>query len=176
MAIVENYMADAPFLTPTEVVALVFTNQNTDLTLITSEILRISEIAHIIEPLGRDFFIHLKRAFQGGTQTADEITLMDDWIKPTLAQFTKFELLLEIQNQDTSSGIVGNIPEFASLVSASDLNVYKQDIFRKGKVLKEQMGKFLDKNSNEFPEYGSDGSGLCNKGNSAIKTHGMIIY
>jgi hypothetical protein len=179
MAVTENYMADAPFLTAAEVVSLVFTNQNTDTSLITSEIRKISEIAHIIEPLGRDFFIHLKAAFQAGTQTGDETTLMDDWIKPTLAQFTKFELILEIQNQSTSSGIVGNIPEFASLVSASDLNVYKQDTFRKGKVLKEQMVKFLDKNSSSYPEYQSEsGSGiLCSEGGSGtVKTHGMIIY
>ena len=37
MAVTENYMADAPFLTAAEVVSLVFTNQNTDTSLITSE-------------------------------------------------------------------------------------------------------------------------------------------
>ena len=176
MAIVNNYMADAPFMTPTEVINKVFTNKNTDTVLITDEVLRVAEIAHIIEPLGFDFYIHLKRAFEGGTETAEEIVLMKDWIKPTLAQFTKFELILEIQNQDTSSGIVGNIPEFASLVSASDLNVYKQDTFRKGKVLKEQMEIFLNKNSSEFPEYKNGGSSLCNNGSGTVKTHGIILY
>jgi hypothetical protein len=176
MAITNNYMADAPFMTATEVIAKVFTNQNTDTSLITNEILRVAEIAHIIEPLGFDFFVHLKDAFQNGTQTAEEIVLMDDWIKPTLAQFTKFELILEIQNQSTSSGIVGNIPEFASLVNASDLNVYKQDTYRKGKVLKEQMEKFLNKNVDEFPEFKNQSSGLCNSSSGTIKTHGMIIY
>ena len=169
-------MADAPFMTATEVIDKVFTNKNTDKQLITDEILRIAEVAHIIDPLGFDFYVHLKDAFENGTETADEIILMDDWIKPTLAQFTKFELILEIQNQSTSSGIVGNIPEFASLVSASDLNVYKQDTYRKGKVLKEQMQKFLEKNASEFPEYKDAGSALCNGGSGTIKTHGMIIY
>jgi hypothetical protein len=177
MAVVENFMNDAPFMTGQEVIDAVFTNKNTEPNLISKEIRQISEIAHIIEPLGRDFFIHLKDAFQNGTQTADETTLMSDWIKPCLAQFTKFEVILEIQNQSTSSGIVGNIPEFASLVSASDLNVYKQDTFRKGKVLKEEMEKFLNKNSASFPEYNNGGSTLCdNGGPGTIKTHGMIIY
>ena len=169
-------MADAPFLTAAEVITKSFTNQNTDPQLITSEIRKIAEVAHIIEPLTRDFYIHLKTVFTASTQTADETVLMDNWIKPTLAQFTKFELILEIQNQSTSSGIVGNIPEFASLVSPSDLNVFKQDVYRKGKVLKEQMEKFLDENSSEFPEYKAGGTSLCDTNSGTIKTHGMIIY
>ena len=178
MAITENYMADAPFMTATEVINLSFTNKNTDANLISAEIRKVAEIAHIIEPLGRDFFIHLKDAFDAGTETAEETTLMDDWIKPTLAWFTRFELILEIQNQSTSSGIVHNIPEFANVVSASDLKVYKQDTYRKGKVMTEQMEKFLDENSSEFPEYqsSSDSDILCNKNKFVSKQHGMIIY
>jgi hypothetical protein len=176
MALVENYMADAPFMTAAEVINASFTNKNTDTNLISSEIRKMSEVAHIIEPLGRDFYIHLKDAFDAGTETADETTLMTDWIKPTLAWFTRFELILEIQNQSTSSGIVHNIPEFANVVSAKDLNVYKQDTYRKGRVLAEQMIKFLDKNSSDFPEYSSQNDVLCNKTKRAIKQHGMIIY
>tara|TARA_R100000805_G_scaffold10189_1_gene11795 strand:+ start:6552 stop:7091 length:540 start_codon:yes stop_codon:yes gene_type:complete len=179
MAVINNFMSLATFLTANEVIQKVFTNQNTDPSLISTEIRQIAEVAHIIEPLGRDFYIHLKEAFDGSTQTPDETILMDNWIQPCLAQFTKFEVILEIQNQSTSSGIVGNIPEFASLVSPSDLNVYKQDVFRKGKILKEQMLDFLNDNSNSYPEYQSEsGSGiLCSENKSGtVKTHGMIIY
>lgn len=112
MAITENYMADNPFMTPAEVINLSFTNKNTDITLISTEIRKLAEVAHIMEPLGRDFFIHLKDAFHNNTETANETILMDDWIKPTLAFYTRFELILDIQNQSTSSGIVHNIPEF----------------------------------------------------------------
>ena len=178
MAIRENYMADAPFMTEQEVINLAFTNRNTDTSLITAEIRKLAEVAHIMEPLGRDFYIHLKDAFDAGTETAEETVLMTDWIKPTLAFYTRFELILDIQNQSTSSGIVHNIPEFSNVVSAKDLNVYKQDTYRKANVFTEQMVKFLDENSNEFPEYAdsSDVDLLCNKNKIVSKTHGMIIY
>lgn len=178
MAITENYMADNPFMTPAEVINLSFTNKNTDITLISTEIRKLAEVAHIMEPLGRDFFIHLKDAFHNNTETANETILMDDWIKPTLAFYTRFELILDIQNQSTSSGIVHNIPEFSNVVSAKDLNVYKQDTYRKANVFTEQMVKFLDENSSEFPEYAnsSDADILCNKNKIVSKTHGMIIY
>ena len=178
MAIVENYMADAPFMTAAEVITFAFTNKNTDTSLISSEVRKLAEVAHIMDPIGRDFYIHLKDAFDGGTETADETTLMTDWIKPTLAWFTRFELIVEIQHQSTSSGIVHNIPEFANVVSSDELNVYKQDTYRKGKVMLEQMIKFLDKNYTEFPEYAdaTDVDLLCNKNKIVSKTHGMIIY
>jgi hypothetical protein len=178
MAITENYMADAPFMTEQEVINLAFTNRNTDTSLITAEIRKLAEVAHIMEPLGRDFYIHLKDAFDAGTETAEETVLMTDWIKPTLAFYTRFELILDIQNQSTSSGIVHNIPEFSNVVSAKDLNVYKQDTYRKANVFTEQMVKFLDENSNEFPEYAdsTDADLLCNKNKIVSKTHGMIIY
>jgi hypothetical protein len=178
MAIEENYMADAPFMTAAEVITLSFTNKNTDTNLISTEVRKLAEIAHIMDAIGRDFYIHLKDAFDAGTQTTNETTLMTDWLKPTLAWFTRFELIVEIQHQSTSSGIVHNIPEFANVVSSDELNVYKQDTYRKGKVMLEQMIKFLDKNSTEFPEYAddSDVDNLCNKNKNVSKTHGMIIY
>ena len=178
MAIVENYMADAPFMTAAEVITFAFTNKNTDTSLISSEVRKLAEVAHIMDPIGRDFYIHLKDAFDAGTETAEETTLMTDWIKPTLAWFTRFELILEIQNQSTSSGIVHNIPEFDIVVGSDELNVYKQDTYRKGNVMLGQMIKFLDKNYTEFPEYAdaTDVDLLCNKNKIVSKTHGMIIY
>jgi len=176
MALTNNYMADAPFLTGAQVINFAFTNQNTDVSLISLEIRVLAEIAHLKESIGSDFYIHLKDAFQNGTETADEIILMNDWIMPTLAWFTRFELIVEIQHQSTSSGIVSNIPEFASAVSSTELNVYKQDTYRKGKVMLKELIVFLDENSSEFPEYGSETSSLCSSGSSVSKQHGMIIY
>lgn len=176
MALTNNYMADAAFMTAQEVIDLSFTNQNTDPTLISKQQRVLAEIAHIKEPLGEDFYIHLKDAFDAGTQTADETTLMTDWIKPTLAWFTRFELLLEIQNQTTSSGVVHNMPEFSHLVSPADLNVFKQDTYRKAKVMVKAMIEWIDENASSFPEYGAGSSSICSTNASVTKNHGMIIY
>lgn len=179
MPVTNNYMNDDPFLTPTEVIALSFTNQNTDLQLISREVRIIAEIAHIKEPLSDLFYIYLKATFDsaGTGGNADEIILMTDWIKPTLAWFTRFELITEIQHQSTSSGIVTNIPEFSNAVSSTELNVYKQDTYRKGKVMLKEMMEFLNTNAKSFPEFLKGSGTLCNNGSPRVaKTHGMIIY
>ena len=176
MALTNNYMQDAPFMTASEVIQLTFTNKNTDPSLINGQQRVLTEIAHIKEPLGDDFYIHLKDAFDAGTETADEIVLMDNWIKPTLAWFTRFEIILEIQNQSTSSGIVNNMPEFSHIVTPSDLNVYKQDTYRKGKVMLKAMMEFINENASLFPEYSGGSTSLCGSNASVTKNHGMIIY
>jgi len=169
-------MQDAPFMTANEVIQLTFTNKNTDPTLLNGQQRVLAEIAHIKEPLGDDFYIHLKDAFDAGTETADEIVLMENWIKPTLAWFTRFELILEIQNQSTSSGIVNNMPEFSHIVTPADLNVFKQDTYRKAKVMLKAMMEFLNENASDFPEYGGGTTSLCGTSASVTKNHGMIIY
>lgn len=177
MPLSNNYMNDDPFMLESEVIALAFTNQNTDPQLISREIRILSEIAHIKEPLSSKFYIHLKDAFDAGTETTDETTLMTDWIKPTLAWFTRFELIVEIQHQSTSSGIVTNIPEFSHAVSSNELNVYKQDTYRKGKVMLKEMMDFINLNAKFFPEYSNGNNSICSDGSPRVsKTHGMIIY
>lgn len=176
MALTNNYMSDAAFMTATEVINLTFTNKNTDPVLMNKQQLVLTEIAHIKEPLGESFYIHLKDAFDGGSQTADETTLMEDWIKPTLAWFTRFEIILEIQNQSTSSGFVNNMPEFSHIVTPSDLNVYKQDTYRKAKVMLKAMMEWINDNASSFPEYGGGSSSICGSNASVTKNHGMIIY
>lgn len=176
MAVVDDFLNLANFLTPAQVITLSFSNKNTDPQLITKQILDVAEIAHIIEPLGRDYYIELKTTFDGGTQTADEQILMDKYIQPTLAFFTRFELILEIQNQQTSSGIVTQIPEFSNPTTPSQLNVFKQDTYRKGKVMVGELVAFLQKNTSVFTGYGGGNTNLCDAGSTVSKTHGFIVY
>jgi len=179
MALSDNYMQYDPLVTAAQVISNAFTNQNTDPTLISDNIIVIAEVAHIKDALGFDFYLHLKEAFDStGTGTADEETFFDDYLKQTLSWFVRFEVINEIQMNSTSSGIVTAIPEFATAVDAKTLNVYKQDTYRKGKLLMDACIKLLDDNASDFPEYNSTTSVDCKTGkrSGVIKTHGMIIY
>ena len=181
MAIKNNYIGYDPIITPAKVIELAFTNQNTDPTLISSNLIQMAELAHLKLPLGDDLYLRLKQALNtpvvGDPLTASETTLYDDWLKPMFAWFVRFEVINEIQNNSTSSGIVSAIPEFSKVVSPKELNVYKQDTYRRGNVMLQAMIEFLDENYAEFPEYKKTTSVDCRTGvNSVSKQHGMIIY
>ena len=180
MAVKNNYLGYDPLMTAGEVISLAFTNQNTDPTLISRNLIQMSELAHLKLPLGDDFYLHLKELYNTGstgTPTTAEDDFMSQWLKPCFAWFVRFEVINEIQDNSTSSGIVSAIPDFAKVVTPKELNVYKQDTYRRGNVVLEQMVKFLKDNPTDFPKYKNDVDGTCNGSQNLVsKQHGMIIY
>tara|TARA_R100000808_G_C2106151_1_gene121678 strand:- start:372 stop:914 length:543 start_codon:yes stop_codon:yes gene_type:complete len=180
MAITNNYLSYDPLITASEVISLVFTNQNTDPTLISTNLIQMAEFAHLKSAIGDDFYLHLKKVFNSppvGAPSVEDTDFLAQWLKPCFAWFVRFEVINEIQDNSTSSGIVSAIPDFSKVVTPKELNVYKQDTYRRGNVMFQGMIDFLDKNSSDFPEYQSSNSVDCgNTNNHVSKQHGMIIY
>ena len=178
MAITNNYLSFDPLITAAQTITNAFTNQNTDPVLISNNLIQMAEFAHLKSAIGDDFYLHLKQTFNaGGSGTTEENDLMSQWLIPTFAWFVRFEVINEIQNNSTSSGIVTAMPEFSKAVDAKTLNVYKQATYRRGNVMLQAMVEFLDENATDFPEYKSSSTVDCgNTKNGVSKQHGMIIY
>lgn len=180
MAITNNYLAYDPLITAAQTITYSFTNQNTDPVLISNNLITMAEFAHLKSAIGDTFYLHLKKVFNTpavGTPSAEDTAFLAEWLIPTFAWFVRFEVINEIQDNSTSSGIVTAMPEFSKAVDAKTLNVYKQDTYRRGNVMLQAMIEFLDKNATEFPEYQSASSVDCsNTKNKVSKQHGMIIY
>ncbi len=182
MPVNNNYLGYDPLISASEVIGLAFTNQNTDATLISNNLIQMSELAHMKLPLGDAFYLHLKQIYDAGsttTPTTEENNFMSQWFKPCFAWFVRFEVINEIQDNSTSSGIVSAIPDFSKVVTPKELNVYKQDTYRRGNVVLQQMIAFLNDNTTDFPKFkkNTDVDGSCGSSrNSVSKQHGMIIY
>ena len=180
MAITKNYLGYDPLITAQQTIQYSFTNANTDINLISNNLIQMAEFAHLKSAIGGDFYLHLKKVFNStpdGTPTTAETNFLAQWLIPCFAWFVRFEVINEIQDNSTSSGIVTAMPEFSKAVDAKTLNVYKQDTYRRGNVMLQAMMEFLDTNSTEFPEYKSPSSLDCsNTKNKVSKQHGMIIY
>jgi len=185
-----------------------FTNSNTDTSVIKNEVIKIAEIAHLRDVMGHDFydFIKTNMAEASGSRCWDAIApatepvcescdvdsgtnngyevLVEDYLKPALCWFVKFEVINDMQYNSGGAGIVSNIPEFSRPVGAKELNAYKQDVYRKAKLLLDAMVEFLNDSDNDgcFPEYkkelsdGYDCDSDCGTKGLATKNHGMIIY
>lgn len=182
MAITNNYLSYDPLITAAQTIQYAFTNQNTDPVLISSNLIVMAEFAHLKSAIGSSFYLHLKKIFDAAYTPPPAITTAeqdfhDEWLIPTFAWFVRFEVINEIQDNSTSSGIVTAIPDFSKAVDAKTLNVYKQDTYRRGNVMLQAMIEFLDTNATDFPEYKSSSSLDCgNLKNGVSKQHGMIIY
>jgi len=190
-----DYMGMKTLVTAGDVISATMTNSNTDETLIKEEVIKIAELAHIREPLGADFYDYLKTENNETTPCWDSAgactlecvidtessykVLVDNYLKPALCWFVKFEVLNDMQYNSGSSGVVSNVPEFSDPVNPKILNAYKQDVYRKAKVLLDTMISFLNDPDNDgcFGHYKNGDDDLCiNKSNVVTKNHGMIIY
>lgn len=180
MAIIDNYLSYDPLITAENVIFYSFTNKNTDTNLISNNLIVMAEFAHLKSAIGSDFYLNLKKNFNStpvATPSTAEVNFMAEWLIPCFAWFVRFEVINEIQDNSTSSGIVTAMPEFSKAVDAKTLNVYKQDTYRRGNVMLQAMMQFLDTNKAEFPAYKSQTNLDCsNLKNGVSKQHGMIIY
>ena len=171
MANVNQYI---PLVTAAEVISNSFTNANTDTALISNNTILLSELAHLKSALGQKFYEEIKTQHNDGTLTVANQTLMDDFLTRCLCWFVRFEVINEVQSNSSSAGIVHNIDEFATIIDPAELNVYKQDTYRKAEIyLKDMIDYMTD----------SDQSGLyptfyANKpcSDNVYKNHGIIMY
>ena len=200
-----DYMALATLVTASEVANATMTGGTFDINLINDDVIQIAELAHVREPMGHDFYDFIKtnmalasgtRCWDGGTPACTSCQIGDDpndgyevwvenYLKPALCWFVKFEALNDIQYNSTSAGIQMNMPEYSEPVDAKIFNAYKQDVYRKAKVLLDIAIEFLNDSDNDgcFEEYdnivdsedGYDCEKSCN-GPITTKNHGMIIY
>jgi hypothetical protein len=161
-------------ITAGEVISKSFTNANTDPYLISDNNLIITELAHVKDKLGIKFYGELKEQNNGGTLTTENQTFLTDYLLDCLAWFTRFEIINEIQMNSTSMGVVTSMDEFSHVVNPDELNVYKQDTYRKGEIFLEDAIEYLNGSdqSGDYPTY--DDNKPCRTG--VWKNHGIIMY
>jgi len=171
MANVNQYI---PLVTAGEVISNSFTNANTDTALISDNTILLSELAHLKPALGQKFYEEIKTQHNDGTLTVANQTLMDDFLTRCLCWFVRFEVINEVQSNSSSAGIVHNIDEFATIIDPAELNVYKQDTYRKAEIyLKDMIDYMTDSDQNGlYPTF--DANKPCS--DNVYKNHGIIMY
>ena len=163
-----------PLITAAEVISKSFTNANTDPYLISDNNLIITELAHVKDKLGIKFYGELKEQHNNGTLTANNSTFLTDYLNDCLAWFTRFEIINEIQMNSTSMGVVTSMDEFSNVVNPDELNVYKQDTYRKAEIFLKDSIEYLNGSDQDvmFPTYETHKP--CRTG--VWKNHGIIMY
>ena len=171
MANVNQYI---PLVTAAEVISNSFTNANTDTALISNNTILLSQLAHLKSALGQKFYEEIKTQHNDGTLTTANQTLMDDFLTRCLCWFVRFEVINEVQSNSSSAGIVHNIDEFATIIDPAELNVYKQDTYRKAEIyLKDMIDYMTDSDqSGLYPTF--DANKPCS--DNVYKNHGIIMY
>jgi hypothetical protein len=165
-----------------EVVEKAMTNANMDTSIIDNNIVLIAEITHLKQHLGDYFWGELRKKFHkratSPLPSTDEVTLVDNYIKPCLALYVKYEVLNDMQYNTTSSGIVTNDDDFSDPVDAFELSVIKDDTFRKAEILRKDMLDWLDDTDNDgvYADYESSENDKHLNGDNVTRLGGILAY
>lgn len=171
-----DYRSYGNLITAAEVVSSAMTNANLDTSLISSNSVLIAEIAHMKEVLGGYFWGELRKGLDGDSLDTNETALLNNYIKPCLALYVKYEVINDMQYNTTSIGIVTNEDEFSIPADESELSTVKEDTYRKAEILKRDLDSWLNDSNNKgvWVKYESS---LNSKGSdSARRIGGIITY
>tara|TARA_R110002072_G_scaffold276495_1_gene438164 strand:+ start:168 stop:761 length:594 start_codon:yes stop_codon:yes gene_type:complete len=174
-----DYRQYPNLITANEVVSKAMTNSNMDSSIIDDDAILIAELTHVKQRLG-DYFWGMLRKGQGSsyTHTSSETTLLENYIKPCLALYVKYEVLNDMQYNTSSSGITTNDDDWSDAASSDDLSILKSDTFRKAEILMKDMIDWLDDSDNDgvFPNYESTSNDKHIDGDNVTRLGGILAY
>lgn len=143
-------------ITAEDVRTRVLTNKNTDVALISDAHIEVAQEEHIRPVIGDDLYDIIVQENIDEALSDENQLLLDKFIKPALAFYVKFEIMIDMSVNTTSQGIVQNTSEFAT--SATDKQ--RADLQTRSKshadTLRDKMVRFLedeDKSGNDYPDY-----------------------
>tara|TARA_B100000035_G_C21016232_1_gene561961 strand:- start:186 stop:779 length:594 start_codon:yes stop_codon:yes gene_type:complete len=173
-----DYRQYKNLITAAEVVSKSMSNANMDTTIIDDNIVLIAELTHLKPHLGDFFWGELRKKHDTNSLSANETTLLENYIIPCLAFYVKYEVLNDMQYNTTSSGIVTNDDDFSDPVDAFELSVLKEDTFRKAEILRKDMMEWLDDDDNVgvYSDYESGDNDTHLNGDNVTRLGGILAY
>lgn len=123
-----------------------------------------SQRSYVLPLLGEDFYEEMTTQVENSTLTADNSTLLNEYIKPMLAHYVVYDALPQLHAQVNSRGVFMNISETSEPVSASMFNVLRQNYLHMAERLERDVKHYIDEeqedDSSKFPDYDA-----CNQTN-----------
>lgn len=176
-----DYRKYTNLITASEVVATAMTHSNTDVSVIDNNVILIAEITHLKQHLGDYFWGEIRRrndSTENDTLSTEETTLLNNYIKPCLALYVKYEVLNDMQYNTTSMGVVTMDDEFSDPVDEVAMSILKDDTFRKAEILRKDMMEWLEDSDNNgvFPRYDHPDNDTHIHGDNVTRLGGILAY
>jgi len=132
----DNYLVDA----------------NVDDTLIVNAITDAQEI-DIQSLIGTKYLKTLKTQVQTNTLTAQNITLLDDYLLPALIRYSLYYLPLYLNNRITAAGVVTKDTDRSTAVDSKDLDDMREELKNMADFYAQRMLRYLIANKTQYADY-----------------------
>jgi hypothetical protein len=125
--------------------------------------------------LGSEFYEHIIQAFDNQTLTPDEVTLVQDYIKPGVLWRTLALSLPWLQFNLRAKGVLTSTDDFAFPTSTPDLKYIINEAANRAEFQEKLLNVYLCKEASLFPLYKTQ-SGLIEPQKKNNSGHGLIFY
>jgi hypothetical protein len=127
-------------------------DNNVDDTLIVNAITDAQEI-NIQELIGTKYLKTLKTQVQTNTLTAQNITLLDDYLLPALIRYSLYYLPLYLNNRITAAGVVTKDTDRSTAVDSKDLDDMREELKNMADFYAQRMLRYLIANKTQYADY-----------------------
>jgi len=158
-----------PMMTVAEVKTNAIVDSNIDTAYFDQYIL-LAQRKYLRKFLGNDYYEELLTQIAASSETSDNATLIDDYIKPALAHYVVYESLPQLRNSVNKGGVFLNLSDTADAVSDFGYGQIREDYLAKADALREEIEYYVndaqDSDSTKYPDF---------KGKNS-QNSGIIIY
>jgi nucleoside-specific outer membrane channel protein Tsx len=134
-------------------------NENVDPKIITPTIREVQNI-NILPLLGTTLYNELTTQIETATLTADNVTLLESYIIPTMVWFTKYEIIPYMAFKFENKNIAQKSSDNSTPSSVVDLKWLMDNALNKAQWYAERTTRYLCANPTLYPSYRlSDGQG-----------------
>ena len=145
-------MATALFITKEDLVRQTQLSGNIDFDKIV-HFIKIAQDIHIHQLLGSRLYNKLQSDIIGGSLLGDYKTLVEEYIKPILTQYTFLEYLPFAQYTVSNKGVFKSTSENSSQPSVEEIDMMKDKTRDTAQQYARRLVDYLDFNPTKYPEY-----------------------
>jgi hypothetical protein len=119
-------------------------------------VIKNAQIMHIQGFLGTDLYEGLQSRSLGGTLTAEESALINDYIEPSLVFYSLSEYVYTGAYTISNKGILKHTSEESETVSKDEIIALGQSYAKTAEHFSNRLIKYLCEKSSLFPEYNTN--------------------
>lgn len=119
----------------------------------------IAQDIHIHEILGTDLYEKIQSDILGASLSGDYLTLVNKYVKPTLAQYALLEFLPFAQFSINNKGLFKHTSEAANALEKAELMMMIETTRDTATHYAKRLVDFICADSNLFPEYNTNSNG-----------------
>jgi hypothetical protein len=131
-------------------------DNNIRIDVLTPSIINAQEI-YIQDTLGTKFFNRLKNGIVANDLTTNESTFLNNYVGPTLIQYSLYLLLPNLKYKFVEKGILNGSSEETQPTTLDELQYLRESALDTAQFYNNRMLEFLSDNPNMFTEYTNPG-------------------